>query len=141
MKKNRVKNQFLDQLRNLPIVQVACEKVGVSRNSVYRWKNTDKEFADEMEKAIAEGDAFVNDMSENQLLTLIKEKNYQAISFWLRHRNPRFKDKLDITARIEKKQELTAEQEATVRKALDLASLTVPRRTQTAITNHYEHDR
>lgn len=125
MKKNRIKNEFLEQLRKLPIVQVACEKVGISRNSVYRWKITDKDFSMEMENAITEGDALVNDMSENQLLTLIKEKNYAAISFWLRHRNPRFKDKLDVTARIEKKKdELTPEQEITVRKALELASLT-----------------
>ena len=41
MKKDKVKDAFLEQLRKVPIIQVACEKVGISRNSVYRWKNED----------------------------------------------------------------------------------------------------
>ncbi len=121
MKKNKVKNNFLVELRRIPIIQVACEKCGVSRNSVYRWKNQDKEFSAEMEKALEEGEALVNDMSESQLLSLIKEKNWQAISFWLRHRNPKFKDKVEITT-ILPKEELTPEQESVVREALKLAT-------------------
>lgn len=76
-----------------------------------------------MEKALAEGEALVNDMSESQLLTLIKEKNWSAISFWLRHRNPKFKDKVEITSRVEDSGELTPSQAAVVRKALQLAEL------------------
>ena len=44
MKKNKFQDQFLDELRKVPIVQVACEKTGLSRNSVYRWRKDDKEF-------------------------------------------------------------------------------------------------
>lgn len=121
MKKNKVKDNFLAELRKIPIVQVACERVGVSRNSVYRWKNTDEAFSEEMEKAIAEGEALVNDLTENQLLTLIKEKEWSAISFWLRHRNPKFRDRVEITTKTENSK-LTPEQESIVRQALQLAS-------------------
>ena len=122
MKKNKVKNEFLDHLRKVPIVQVACEKVGVSRNSAYRWRNTDDEFHEAMDQALAEGEALVNDMSENQLLVLIKEKNWPAISFWLRHRNPKFKDKVEVTGSIETSNKpITPEQEILLRKALELA--------------------
>lgn len=76
-----------------------------------------------MERALKEGEALVNDMSENQLLLLIKEKNWSAISFWLRHRNPKYKDKVEITAKIDDGK-LTPEQELTVREALKLASFT-----------------
>lgn len=125
MKKNKVKDELLNQLRKVPILQFACEKVGVSRTSVYRWRETDETFRKDMDQAITEGDAFVNDMTENQLLTLIKEKNYAAISFWLRHRNPRFKDHIDVTARIvERQDKLNPEQEAMVREALGRVSLT-----------------
>jgi len=123
MKKNKVKDTFLEQLRKIPIVQVACEKTGVSRNSVYRWKNEDKDFSNEMETALAEGEALVNDMGESQLLSLIKEKNWSAISFWLRHRNPRFRDKIEVTTKHED-DSLTPEQETVVREALRLASIT-----------------
>ncbi len=127
MKKKKLKNAFLEQLKKIPIVTVACEKVGISRNSVYRWRNDDEEFLKEMDIALVEGEALVNDMSESQVLSLIQEKNWSAISFWLRHRNPKFRDRVEVTAKIENRQEkLTPEQEAVVREALRLASITQP---------------
>jgi predicted DNA binding protein len=122
MKKNKIKKQFLDELRRIPIIQVACERTNVSRTSVYRWKNRHPEFAKEIEEALAEGEALVNDMSENQLLVMIRDKNWSAISFWLRHRNPKFKDKVEITTKIID-DKLSPEQEQIVRKALELGSI------------------
>lgn len=123
MKKNKFQDQFLDELRKVPIVQVACEKTGLSRNSVYRWRKDDKEFLKNMDTALTEGVALVNDMSESQLLTLIKEKNYPAISFWLRHRNDNYKNKLEITTKDDD-EELTPSQAKIVRQALKLANIT-----------------
>ena len=123
MKKNKFQDQFLDELRKVPIVQVACEKTGLSRNSIYRWRKDDKEFLKKMEDAISEGVALVNDMSESQLLTLIKEKNYPAISFWLRHRNDNYKNKLEITTKDDN-EELTPSQAKIVKQALKLAKIT-----------------
>ena len=123
MKKNKLQDQFFEELRKVPIVQVACEKTGLSRNSVYRWKKEDKEFSKKMDEAMADGVAFVNDMSESQLLTMIKEKNWSAISFWLKHRNDNYKNKIEITTK-EDFEELTPEQEKIVREALELASIT-----------------
>ena len=125
MKKNKVREQFLIELRKIPIVQVACEKTVISRVSVYRWKREDKEFAKAMDEALAEGEALVNDMTESQLLSLIKEKSWPAISFWLRHRNSKFTDKVEITTKITPREELSPEQEAVVREALRIASLSV----------------
>ncbi|MEI8339486.1 MAG: hypothetical protein WCF94_02365 [bacterium] len=122
MKKTRIKDKFLDTLKKVPIVQVSCEKVGVSRNSVYRWRNQDKKFAEEMDKAMIEGEEFINDISEGQLLNMIKEKSWPALSFWLRHRNPKFKEKVEIT-QIKTANELTPEQEKTIREALKFAGL------------------
>lgn len=123
MKKNKFQDQFLDELKKVPIIQVACEKTGLSRNSVYRWRKEDKTFAKKMDEVLSEGIALVNDMSESQLLTLIKEKNYPAISFWLRHRNDNYKNKLEITTK-EDSEELTPSQAKIVREALRLAKIT-----------------
>ncbi len=123
MKKDRTQDIFLEQLRKIPIVQVACEKVGIARNSVYRWRKEDPEFAKAMDEALAEGEAIVNDMGESQLLTLMKEKNWHAISFWLRKRNPKFRDRLEVVAAAPPQDELSPEQEAVVKEALRLASL------------------
>ena len=123
MKKNKTQDQFLEELSKVPIVQVACEKCGLSRNSVYRWRKQDKTFEKKMDEALVSGVAFVNDMSESQLLTLIKEKSYSAISFWLRHRNDNYKDKIEITTK-EENGELSPSQAKIVRHALKLASIT-----------------
>lgn len=125
MKKNKVKDNFLKELRRIPIVQVACEKTNISRNSVYRWKNEDEVFSKEMDQALVDGEALINDMTESQLLTLIKEKNWSAMSFWLRHRNPRFKDRIEIEGTVNTIQELSPEQKELVKNALSLAKLTL----------------
>jgi hypothetical protein len=62
-------------------------------------------------------------MSESQLLTLIKEKNWSAISFWLRHRNDNYKDKIEVTTK-EESEALTPAQAKIVRQALRLAAIT-----------------
>ena len=138
-KKNKIQNIFLEELKRIPIVLVACEKNGISRNSVYRWKRDDKDFSKAMDEALAEGEALVNDMSESQLLTLIKEKNWQAISFWLRHRNPRFRDKIEVTSKIEDSEELTPLQAEVVRQALKLAKI-LPVEEQLIINNQEKYD-
>jgi len=124
MKKNKKRNEFLDQLRKIPIVLVACEKSGLSRNSVYRWRKEDLEFAKAMDTALREGEELVNDMSESQLLTMIKEKNWSAISFWLRHHHTTYRNRVEVTTTIPQ-EELTPEQEEIVRGALSLASLPI----------------
>lgn len=125
MKKYKVKDSFLAELRKIPIIQVACEKVGLSRNSVYRWKNEDKTFYAEIEKALQDGEALVNDMSESQLLIMIKEKNWSAISFWLRHRNPKYRDRVEIGGTINTIQALSPEERESVRKSLLSANITL----------------
>lgn len=122
MKKSKVKQKFLDELKRIPIVQVACEKCGISRTSIYRWREKDKKFVGEMDTALVEGEALVNDLTEAQLLNMIKEKEWCAVSFWLRHRNPKFKEKLEISASIKHENEpLDPEQEQLLRDALKLA--------------------
>jgi predicted DNA binding protein len=122
MKKNKFQDQFLDELRKVPIIQVACEKTGLSRNSVYRWRKKDKSFAKKMDEALAEGVELVNDMSESQLLTLIKDKNYPAISFWLRHRHTSYREKIEVTTKNEDGEHLTSEQKKIIRNALNLGA-------------------
>lgn len=123
MKKSKYQNQFLEELARIPIIQVACEKTGLSRNSVYRWRKEDSVFAKKMDESLADGVALVNDMSESQLLNLIKEKNWPAISFWLRHRNENYKNKLEVTTK-EDTEELTPAQAKVVKQALKLAKIT-----------------
>jgi hypothetical protein len=111
MKKDRVKDLFLEQLKKVPNIQVACEKVGVARSTVYKWRDEDPEFKTALEQALAEGEAMLNDLGENQLYSLMLERHYPAIQFWLRHRNPKFRDKLEISAATPEEREALSESE------------------------------
>ena len=124
MKKNKLKNVFFEELRKIPIVQVAAEKSGLSRNSVYRWRKEDPVFLKQMDEAMVDGVAFVSDMTESQLLNLISDNEFSAISFWLRHRHPAYKAKVEVTASVNTINELSPEQESLVKEALAMAGIT-----------------
>lgn len=127
MKKERNQKLIIEQICKVPIIQVACEKVGVARATFYWWRADDKDFAKEVEEALIEGEAMVNEMGESQLLSLMRDKHWPAISFWLRHRHPQFKNRLEISGSLQVPQEeLTPEQERIVKEALRLAALTAP---------------
>lgn len=118
------KEELLAKLKETPVVEVACRKLGIARATYYRWKLSDDRFAKEAELALETGSALVNDMAESQLLTAIKDQNMTAIIFWLKHHHPTYATKVEVTAHLKNQNEiLTPEQEALVTKALQLASL------------------
>lgn len=113
---------MLEQLKKTPVVQIACEKVGVARSTFYRWKDEDPKFAKEADEALAEGVSLINDMAESQLLSAIRDRNISAIFYWLNHRHSAYSNKLEITAKV-KDETLSPEQEELIKKALKHASL------------------
>ena len=124
MKTDKQKQMLLDQLKKTPIVEIACEKASVSRATYYRWRKENPEFAKMADEAIVDGESFINDMSESQIISLIKEKNWPAISFWLRHHHPKYANKIEVEAKIKNiDEELSPEQQEIVKEALRLASL------------------
>lgn len=123
MKTNQ-KELLLEQLKKTPVVQFACEKSGVSRATFYRWRSEDKEFKKSAEEAILEGEAFITDMTESQLISLIKDKNFHAIQLWLRHHHPKYNNRVEINATITNPiEQLTPEGEAIIKEAAKLAFL------------------
>lgn len=117
------KKAVLEQLSKLPIVQVACQKSGISRASYYRWRIEDKQFAKDSEEAIEEGVQMINDLSESQLITAIKNNNFSAVRFWLQNRHRAYTNKVEVFDQGKRdNQELTDEQKKLVENALRLAS-------------------
>ncbi len=125
IEKRQFKNKalILELLNRTPIIQICCEKSGISRASYYRWYKDDKEFALAADKAILEGQLLVNDLAESQLISAIRDKNLSAILFWLKTHHPSYASKLEITGKIKHEEQLTPEQEALVMKALKLAAV------------------
>ena len=131
MKKDKTREIVIEQLKKTPIVQIACEKIGISRATYYRWKKENQEFAKAADEAITEGEMLITDMSESQLISLIKNKNFAAIQLWLRHHHPKYTNKVEMTGNLNVKEEpLTPEQAALVEKALKLAGVLENKQTQ-----------
>lgn len=83
MKRFRKENVFLEQLKTIPNISLACEKVGLSRNTVYRWRNEDPDFKKRLDEALGSGVESVNDLAESKLVAQINSGNMQAIRYWL----------------------------------------------------------
>lgn len=115
------KSLVVEQLRKTPIVQIACEKLGIARATFYRWKKEDQAFARMADEALFEGVLLMNDMAESQLLTAIRDGDMTAIMFWLRCRHASYGNKLQLNATVEHRDRtLTPEERATIRHALKL---------------------
>lgn len=101
MKRHKKENIFLEQIRTVPNISVACEKVGLSRNTIYRWCNEDPEFKKQLDEALNLGTASVNDLAESKLISQINSGNMRAIMYWLdnnkkNYARPRPKDFWDV---------------------------------------------
>ena len=83
----------------------------------------DSAFAKDVGTATAEGEAFITDMSESQLITMIRDKNFQALQLWLRHHHPKYGNKVDVSAKLSVDEPLTEEQEMLIKEALRLAGI------------------
>ncbi len=136
-RQEKEKQLILENLKTTPIIQIACQKTGVSRPSYYRWRKEDKKFADAADKSLLEGKAFINDLSESQLLTAIKDGNLTAVFYWLNHNHPSYANKLELDANLKLDSEnLTPQQEALVTKALKLVGVLSEKREEKGDKNN-----
>lgn len=115
------KKLVIEQLRKTPIIQLVCERCGIGKSTYYRWRQDDAEFKKNSDEAMQDGIDMINDLSESQLIALIKEKNFPAIQLWLRQHHPAYSNRLEVKAQIESADPLTPEQEALIRKALGIS--------------------
>lgn len=123
-RQRREQSLLLEQLKKTPIVQIACEKTNIGRTTYYRWRKQSSKFAQAADQAMAEGCLLMNDIAESQLLTAIKNNNFQALKFWLQNHHPNYTQKLHVSGTLRHEHEdLTPEQRQLVRRALKLITL------------------
>lgn len=91
MKKDRLTDKFLEELERTPVVQIACEKVGVSRNTVYRWIKEDVDFRVRFNDALSVGEDVVSDVAESNVLHGIRNKDFRYTNLWLATHHPRYR--------------------------------------------------
>ena len=86
----RDRERVLVELRKMPIISVACERSDIGRTTVHRWINEDEEFERAVDEAMHQGDELMNDMGKSQLLSLIKDKKWEAVRYFLEKHHPEF---------------------------------------------------
>lgn len=118
------KQRLIEQLSEMPIVEVVCRRVNVARATYYRWLKSDPDFAEKCRVALENSTQAVSDIAEAKLITAIQEGNMSAISFWLRHHHKAYANKLNVSGTIRHESAvLTPEQEELVSRALRIAGL------------------
>ncbi len=101
MKKHRLQKKFLEEITRTPVVQHACEKVGISRNTYYRWVNEDIDFSLAVKECLGAGVDFVNDHAESNILNGIKKGEMRATTYWLSHRHKEYRKPFIIRREVD----------------------------------------
>lgn len=94
-RKKSQKEEFIEAFMETPIVLFVCHKVGISRATFYRWRNEDEHFDNQFKEAERIGRENFNDIAESSLVSLVKEKDYKAISYYLKHNHPRYSESIN----------------------------------------------
>ena len=116
-----LRDKFLEVLHEMPIIEYACKKSGIGRTTYYRWRKEDGAFARKSDENFRHGVEFINDMSETQMIQLIKEKKLPAIAMWLKNNSSRYGAPRSIQVPILSAPELTDDETKLFRKALSLS--------------------
>lgn len=126
----REKAALVEQLKKTPVIQIACEKAGVSRMTYYRWRKEDDAFASAADEALADGKSLVNDLAESQLLSALKSGDPWSIQYWLRHHHRDYAAKMELVANLKTDGKLTPEEEAAFEEAMRLSHVVMEARAE-----------
>jgi hypothetical protein len=83
MKRPKQEEAFLNEVRKIPNISLACEKTDLSRNTIYRWCKEDQNFKERLDDALKTGIESVSDLAESKLIAHINNGNMRAIEYWL----------------------------------------------------------
>lgn len=123
-RQDKNKEMVINELRTIPIIEVVCKKTGVGRSTFYRWREEDKNFAEQIEQALIEGQSNISGLAESKLISAIQDQNMTGIIFWLKNHHKDYTTKVELTGKIKTENEtLNPEQAELLKKALELASL------------------
>lgn len=90
LKEVDLQKQFLEQFEKMPNISLICEKLGLSKNTVYRWIEEDQDFKLRMDEASSIGVMSINDLAESKLISRINQNDMPAIKYWLEHNNVKY---------------------------------------------------
>ena len=120
MKKPRLAKKFLEEIKRVPIVAVVCEKLNLSRQTIYRWQNEDPEFKKLFDEALDNGRDAITDLAVSKLITEINKGEMRAIEYWLTNNTNRYyRPKKPKVTKVDAYQGVTSINIITTRKCKD----------------------
>ncbi len=84
------KEKFLAELEQTPFPSIACKRVGISKATVYRWRNHNLKFKKAMDAAMDTGRDTITESAEAHTVMLIKKGDFRAIRLWLENNTTRY---------------------------------------------------
>jgi hypothetical protein len=101
-----MKKIFLEELSKTPVMSAVCNKLNLSRETIYRWQREDFEFKHEYELVYKYGTNNVNDLAKSKIISKINDGDFHATKFWLESRDPEFaKPRIYYLKQAEQKEE------------------------------------
>lgn len=120
MKKTKVViDKLISELEKTPIIEIACRKTGITRQTFYRWIEKDFELKTRVDDAIQKGSELINDIAEGTLIQNIKDNELTAVIFWLKNRHEKFRTKLQLSGKIKNEIELSDEEKEELKESLN----------------------
>lgn len=92
-KHNDTRAKTIQMIAEMPFVNQACKKAGISRATFYRWKKDNPEFREGVKKALSEGRENIAEIAEVMLMKRVRDGDMNAIKFTLNHNSDRYKPK------------------------------------------------
>lgn len=89
------KQALIDELKKMPIIEVACRRTDTGRTTYYRWQEEDKEFAKQVDESIKYGKSVINDLAESKVITGIKNDDKTYTIYWLNHNHRTYGNKVE----------------------------------------------
>lgn len=124
LKARQAKKLMISFLEKYPIVEAACNKIGISRSTHYEWMRRDAKYRSSIEEAMELSISTVNDIAESNIINGVKRGDFKETRFWLAHRHAAYKNKTEIVKIPEgysKDVVLSPKQQADMERSLNFA--------------------
>jgi len=90
-KSKKLQKQIIAELEKMPNKSYVCQKLGISRQTLYRWLSDDHDFSSDIDVAIRIGNESMCDLAESKIIEKVKEGDFRAAKYILDNRHKDYK--------------------------------------------------
>jgi hypothetical protein len=90
------KRLLIENLRRRAVIYLAAQAVGINKLTVYRWRDSDPQFAAAMAEAMEDA----KEIMENSVYEDALNGNTLLKMFWLKRHDPNYRDKVQVDVNI-----------------------------------------